>query len=357
MEVFKNQEQEYAAWQVAHPHGFVLNHFGGTNPAYNVLHKSNCVFLWRGSDEGARTVVAKWCADSEMELSDQANALLGRNMWKRCGVCFRSQPMAATPPASTPVSLPQPIPLPKQTITESVWIEGEPAVWLGSGEKAWKEKLVLKLATTVPKEKPQWLDIQFHLPNYKLYSKDIDNLITPVLESARDAGWIERGFANLGSVTATKSGVEDAAVGAIVTPHQMPPSLVTNRMGILIEVPLTSLDADTVKWTLYDRSLELFSQRPELRFPPQFPMLMEIRVTVSNAGRRKSLQALMKPCIDGMEPLLGHPDNLLPIPREQLNRRLAPQDEMVIALAFHVRGGETDEVAVLLAPYASEEVA
>jgi hypothetical protein len=43
MEVFENQEQEYAAWQAAHPHGFVLNHFGGTNPAYNVLHKSNCV--------------------------------------------------------------------------------------------------------------------------------------------------------------------------------------------------------------------------------------------------------------------------------------------------------------------------
>lgn len=356
MEVFKNQEPEYAAWQAAHPHGFVLNHFGGTNPSYNVLHRSNCVFLWRGSDKGTRTVVEKWCADSEMELSDQANALLGRGIWKRCGVCFRSQPVTAPPPQSSPISQPQPIF--KQAITEEIWIEGEPAVSGGSGEKAWKERSVSKLTTMIRQEEPQWLDIQFRLPSHKLYSKDIDNLITPVLESARDAGWIERGFAFLGSVTAKKVAVVDPAKsGALIIARHSPPSLVTNRAGILIEIPLISLNDETVKWALYERSLELFAQRPELRFPPQFPMLMEIRVTVSDAGRRKSLQALMKPCIDGMEPLLGHPDNLLPEPRERLNRSLAPQDEMVIALAFHVRGGEADEVAVLLAPYASEEEA
>jgi hypothetical protein len=345
MDAFKNDESGYLAWQAAHPNAFVLNHFGGTNPAYNVLHRANCVFLWRGSDDGVRTIVEKWCADSESELSSQADLILGVGNWKRCGVCFR------TLPDDTPTTL-FPEMLQTQTIREShVWVAGEPAVWLGSGEQEWKKKLVAELGQNMPERKPQWIDVEFRLPQHRLYKKDIDNLMTPVLESTRDAGWVDRGFANLGSVTARKIGVPDGAlVGAQVTPYRDPPNLNFDRMGILIEAPLVGLDADAVKWTLYETSFALFKSRPELRYPPQHPMSMEIRVTISNATRRKSLQALVKPCVDGTEPIMGHPYNLLPEPREILKRRLAPQDEMILSLAFHVRGGESDTVAVLLRP-------
>lgn len=347
MEVFKNQDDGYLAWHAAHPNGFVFNRFDGTNPAYNVLHNSKCVFLWRGSDEGFRTKVEKWCSDSESELSDQADSILGRGMWKTCGICLRSRQ------ESTSRTLPLP---PSEAVisrqSSEVWVAGEPAVWLGSGEKEWKQRAAAALAQNLPTEKPQWIDVEFRLPQQKLFTKDIDNLLTPILESARDSGWVDRGFANLGSVTAQKVGVANAELaGAVVTPHTMPPTLAASRMGVVVEVPVTGFDVDTVKWALYDRSFSLFQRRPELRFPPQSPISMEIRVTVSNAGRRKSLQALMKPCIDGMEPLLGHPYNLLPEPRESLRRRLAPQDEMVLGLSFHVRGGESDEVSILLCPF------
>jgi hypothetical protein len=233
-----------------------------------------------------------------------------------------------------------------------MWVCGEPAVWLGSGEKEWKQLVAASLSNKAPDEKPQWLDIEFRLPQNKLYRKDIDNLLTPVLESGRDAGWIERGFANVGSVTAKKIGVADSGMAGVVIKHRaLPPNLAFCRSGILIEAPVAGLDADTVKWALYEQSFELFQHRPELRFPPQYAISMEIRVTVNNAGRRKSLQALMKPCIDGMEPLLGHPDNLLPVPRAELHRRIAPQDEIVMSLAFHVRGGDANEVAVVLCPF------
>jgi hypothetical protein len=64
----------------------------------------------------------------------------------------------------------------------------------------------------------------------------------------------------------------------------------------------------------------------------------------------------MKPCIDGVEPLLGHPDNLLSEPRESPRRRLAPQDEMVLSLAFHVRGGDADAASVLILPFKTSTI-
>ncbi len=344
MDVFNNDEAGYLAWHKEHPNSFVLNRFGGTNPAFNVLHRSNCVFLWREKDEGKRTVVEKWCSATENELAQQADSNLGPQMWKRCGICFRTATRNNTDLIPSAVS---------ETTTldsiEQLWISGEPAVWLGSGEKEWKTRVRSILEKDIPEVPPQWMDFELRLPQEKLYRKDLDNLLTPLLESARDAGWTERGFKQLGSVTAYKVAVTDISkAGALVKWHPEPPHCNHQRAGILIEVPLTKLDADTVKWALYDKSYELFQLRPEVRFPPLCPMSIDILVTIDNAQQRKSIQALMKPCIDGLEPILGHPDNLLPEPREVISRRLAPQDEMVMSLNFHVWGGDSNRVAVLI---------
>lgn len=58
----------------------------------------------------------------------------------------------------------------------------------------------------------------------------------------------------------------------------------------------------------------------------------------------------MKPCIDGIEPIMGHPDNLLPVPRSELNRSLAPQDEMILKLEFNVRGGKSNHITIVINP-------
>jgi hypothetical protein len=140
MDVFKKDEDGYLTWHAAHPNAFVLNNFGGTNPAYNVLHRSNCVFLWRGSDEGSRTSVEKWCTESEPELCGRADSILGRGMWKKCGVCFRS------PRADSLVTpFPQTLAAEDTGQTGRIWVAGEPAVWLGSGEQEWKKKLTTAL--------------------------------------------------------------------------------------------------------------------------------------------------------------------------------------------------------------------
>ena len=226
-------------------------------------------------------------------------------------------------------------------------VAGEPAAWIGAGEKEWKQKLKSAFELAPLDESPACLDVEFRLLHERLYSKDIDNLLTPVLESARDAGWIEKGFAQLGNITARKTPVADKAdVCVVVTPHANAPMWATSRTGVLIETALEGLDQDSVKWSLYESALALYESRPELRFPPQCPLALDVRVTIDDAGRRKSISTLMKPCIDGLEPILGHPSNLPPEPRGVMKRRLAPQDEMVLDLAFHVRGGVSNAVAV-----------
>jgi len=344
MNIFKNDEKGYLAWHTDHPNSFVLNQFGGTNAAYNVLHHSDCVFLWRDVDKDSRTLVEKWCSPSESELAEQANSVLGSQMWKRCGVCFRSTKADREARDTTQTSEPD-----KAQLEESVWIPGEPAVWVGSGEKQWKQKVTAALQESMPAEHPQWIHCELRLLEERLYEKDIDNMLTPLLASARDAGWVERGFARLGSVTARKVAVAgDSEVGANITAHANPAKVVDDKPGVLVETDLVKLDADAVKWALYEKAFQLFEGDPDLRFPPICPLSLDIRVTIDDEQRRKSIQAFLKPCIDGLEPILGHPDNLLPEPRAQLKRRLAPQDEMILSLDFHVRGGSSNRVSALI---------
>jgi hypothetical protein len=87
IEEFHDDEPRYAAWLRDHPDGFVFNHFGGSDPAYNVIHPSACPHLHRAGDEGRRTVYAKLCSPDLAELERKLRALRGPGGWVRCGRC------------------------------------------------------------------------------------------------------------------------------------------------------------------------------------------------------------------------------------------------------------------------------
>jgi hypothetical protein len=57
-------------------------------------------------------------------------------------------------------------------------------------------------------------------------------------------------------------------------------------LGVLVETALPGLNEAAVKWTLYDQAFELYRSRPDLRFPPQSPMALDVRVTIADASRR-----------------------------------------------------------------------
>ncbi|MDC0284711.1 hypothetical protein OAK85_05085 [Mariniblastus sp.] len=355
MRKFKEYESGYLEWHEQNKAGFVFNHFGGNNPGYNVLHRSTCTFLWRDKDENSRTTVEKWCSVSENEIAKNADEIVGENMWKRCGICFRRSPQSSIKSAVEIESKSNISDVNREVVGsevnsgQGVWVPGEPAAWLGSGEQEWKSNVASRLRKNPVEESPQWIEIEFRLTENRLYSKDIDNLITPVLESGREAGWIQQGFNQLGSVSARKVVAAHATLtGAQVIPHAMPPQLSDVSSDVLIETVLDRLDENSVKWALYDRAFQMFSENPDLRFGSGLVLAMDIRVTIDDSKRRKSLKALMKPCIDGVEPILGTPDGRLPVPRTELSRYLAPQDEMIAILDFHVRGGNQNHIAVAI---------
>jgi hypothetical protein len=356
---FKNDERSYLAWCKLHNTGFVFNHFGGTNPQYNVLHHVGCSFLWRDKDEDSRTTVEKWCSADEASLISNANICLGPNMWKRCGMCFRTCE-ATTSNISIVESSGNGLTVPlismhredsAKRINEAVWVEGEPAVWVGAGEKEWKAKLNQYFKASPRNVEPACLRVEFRFTPDRIYRKDIDNLLTPVLESARDSGWLSRGFTNLGSVYAQKRVVtNNSEVGVQISSIEFAPQTIVTRNGILVEANIRGFDAESVKWAVYDQAYQLYTLRPELRFAPQTALRLDFRVTISDVERRKSIAALLKPSIDGLEPILGHPTNAPPLPRESLNRRLAPQDEMILELDYHIRGGNSNYISVSLSP-------
>lgn len=85
---FHNDERGYRRWHRQYRNGFVFNHFGGSNPWDNLIHRRDCDHLWRSQDEGRRTAVRKVCSDDLAELETEADRLRGgRGGWKRCEDC------------------------------------------------------------------------------------------------------------------------------------------------------------------------------------------------------------------------------------------------------------------------------
>lgn len=85
--VFRNDEKGYREWLDGQPGGFVFNHFGGSDPTMNVLHKAACVHLRRPHDRGRRTAVPKVCSTAYFELLERISHDCGPKGWTQCAAC------------------------------------------------------------------------------------------------------------------------------------------------------------------------------------------------------------------------------------------------------------------------------
>ena len=84
---FQNLEDDYLFWLNENPEGFVMNHFGSNDPAYNRIHKASCYTLHRRTDEGVRTRYEKICSNILDELVGKANEIKGLHGWGFCKKC------------------------------------------------------------------------------------------------------------------------------------------------------------------------------------------------------------------------------------------------------------------------------
>src|SRR4030042_4639994 len=71
-----------------------------------------------------------------------------------------------------------------------VTILGEPSVWIGSGEKVWKEKVFAASKNEFeagcypqPIREDCTVELNFYLSRLRLYQLDIDNLLKPAIDA------------------------------------------------------------------------------------------------------------------------------------------------------------------------------
>jgi hypothetical protein len=86
---FFEKEAEYEAWYQANKSGYVFNYFDGTEAQskMNKVHKADCPYLRRKSDEGKRTTkYEKVCSSKLEELLKFIKEQRG-NSWEPCMLC------------------------------------------------------------------------------------------------------------------------------------------------------------------------------------------------------------------------------------------------------------------------------
>lgn len=150
---------------------------------------------------------------------------------------------------------------------------------------------------------------------------DIDNLARPVLAGLRDAGWFARGFSTLDHLLVTKSAGTSVGVAVDVVPGVLAsasePALQLALKGI---VPGPG---NREHLRLWRDAVASTWQKPALTGP----INVEIEVDT-----RRSLVDLMKPIIDGLEPILG---------RDPWGtNEFSPLDDTIVRLMVRRRPGE-----------------
>lgn len=163
---------------------------------------------------------------------------------------------------------------------------------------------------------------------------DIDNLTRPVMAALRDAGWFKYAFAGLDRIVATKAFGDDEGVTIAVEPGFRPPmawssSTLTVRHGA---VPGSDHRDALRRWF---EAVASFGHRP-------VDGLVAVEV---DAGTSLSLVGVMKPIIDGLEPVLG---------RDPAGKsEFAPLDDRVMRLVMQ-RTNEGSGLVVRVGPSSKE---
>lgn len=157
---------------------------------------------------------------------------------------------------------------------------------------------------------------------------DLDNLVRPVLAGLRDAGVFVRGFAGLDTLVASKAFSENAGVTIwLDTPVDRPP---TEQPALA----LTEVESDVLPTEGNLESKHAWRDAVASMWTVE-PVTNDVWIdAVVRSGR--SLEGLMKPIIDGLDPILGRD------PRGRLE--FVPNDHLVTWLRFR---RDADSEAVL----------
>ena len=80
-------DQRFQDWMAAHSKGYVFNHFTGSNPKYNLLHKLPCRAF---TDNSPNTTYQKICCTDRACIERSIHQVRSAGGWEECGMgCCR----------------------------------------------------------------------------------------------------------------------------------------------------------------------------------------------------------------------------------------------------------------------------
>jgi hypothetical protein len=94
MLVFDHDEEGYAEWLEANPHGFVLNSYRRPKRGYLILHRAACKSVSRTAEPPVRWTTSdfiKVCATNVVDIEAWCRKETGGNL-QPCGMCHPQAP-------------------------------------------------------------------------------------------------------------------------------------------------------------------------------------------------------------------------------------------------------------------------
>jgi hypothetical protein len=231
------------------------------------------------------------------------------------------------------------------------FIQGEPSVGEVKTTNEWKKIIKDKIDIKQCNIKPESIDLQFFLSEQKFYDKDLDNMVRPALDALKDAKICKYAFRGLKEVTASKNKSDNLEQGLKIKFND------TERRGALnissrvkIEANINALDEYAVKWAIYEASLDYY--RENNRVYINVDLAVDIVVQLDHSNINKSIKELIKPSIDGLEPVLGRNDGLAPLEDKEgrYKWRLDPKDSRIVTLNIRIEPGVTNKINISIDP-------
>ncbi|MCA9175221.1 MAG: hypothetical protein KDB14_12120 [Planctomycetales bacterium] len=305
-------------------------------------HKPNASTMeWHGpfdDYETARATAARIAGSKSHGFRDA-----GCCMRRSIGTTAEPDNISSKRSGNEPESLPRSNVTTADHIGESCkWqIDGQPIAW-GSGqpEKEWRAAI---LDQSPPCNKAD-LDrlggsraatLKFFVAEHQVVGMpDLDNLMVPVMEEARNVGWFSRGFPTLDDLTLSKNhakGVLGVGVGIRQAISKADRHYQVSMPGRIREGDADSslMVEDAVRSYMLSHRLDVL------------PTGRAVRLAICYQQRRPtSVFSMIKSTIDGLEPLLGRPDTANP------RSRFFPADERVVEIAAIRMRDEEDRVSL-----------
>jgi len=220
-------------------------------------------------------------------------------------------------------------------------VQGQPVAWAGGDpEQLWRE--ALRAQNPAPSDEmlrilgpSRELRITFQVRSDQVLGMpDLDNLMVPVVEELRDMGWFHRGYPSLYR-RALRKGHTSACLGVR---DQIRPEGEHSDRTYKVSIPGKMRANDVASSEAVEDAVRAYMEEHGLH---QLPFGQAVSLLIGyEQTSPTSIVGMLKPTIDGLEPLLGRPASA------SSRSRFFPADERVVEVTATRVAGNLERVSL-----------